>query len=237
MKHRVVLIGTSHNRLGNSNLPSGVWLEELAQAYFVLREADAELLLATPRGGRVPLDPGSCHDPWLSELGRKLLNDTDGKRMLEDSLPLCEVDAESVDSIYIVGGAGAMADLPDDAALGSLLASLIRRDRPVAAVCHGVAGFAAGRAADGSPLVAGRRVTCFSNLEEEQVGYVAHLPVLPETLLRSQGALYSSAEPWVEYVVVDGPLLTGQNPSSAGPLARRLVESLRVQQFNAVRPS
>lgn len=237
MKHRVCLIGTSHNRLGESDRASGVWLEELAQAYFALREAGADLFVATPKGGRVPLDPASCADPWLSELGRRLLNDPEAKRMLEDSRHLAAVEGESLGALYIVGGAGAMADLPNDPALGTLLMTLRRRERPIAAVCHGVAGLASAKNADGTPLAAGKRVTCFSNVEEEQVGYVAYLATLPEDLLRSQGAVYSSADPWVEHVVSDDLLLTGQNPASAGPLARHLVDALRARESNAVKQS
>lgn len=237
MKHRVCLIGTSHNRLGESDHPSGVWLEELAQAYFALREAGADLILATPKGGRVPLDPASCADPWLSELGRRLLSDTEAKAMLEHSKRLADADGKFLDALYIVGGAGAMADLPNNPALGTLLITLTRRERPIAAVCHGVAGLASAKAADGTPLAAGKRVTCFSNVEEEQVGYVAHLPTLPENLLRSLGAMYSSSDPWVEHVVSDGLLLTGQNPASAGPLARQLVNTLRARESNAAKHS
>jgi putative intracellular protease/amidase len=214
-----------------------VWLEELAQAFFALREAGATLVLATPNGGRVPLDPASCTDPWLSELGRRLLDDFEAKQMLEESRRLADVDGDSLDALYIVGGAGAMADLPSNPALAALLTTLLRRQQPVAAVCHGVAGLASAKSAQGAALIAGKRVTCFSNVEEEQVGYGAYLPQLPENLLRSLGAVYSSADPWVEHVVVDGLLLTGQNPASAGPLARQLAAVLGARQVNAVKPS
>lgn len=222
MQHRVLLVGTSCARLGHSAQASGVWLEELAQAYFTLREAGAALSIATPLGGQVPLDPASCNDPWLSELGKRLLEDKTAAELLSRATRLADVVPASVDALYIVGGAGAMTDLPGNHALGQLLEALSAGGRPIAAVCHGVAGLAFARGSDGSPFVANRKLTCFSNMEEEQVGYVAYLEVLPETLLRGLGAVYSSGEPWFEHVVSDGLLLTGQNPASAGPLARKL---------------
>jgi putative intracellular protease/amidase len=231
MSKRILLVATSHDRLGQTDKPSGVWLDELAQAFFVFRDSGARISLASSKGGRIPLDPASCQDPWLSESGKEFLNDPQATQLAAASQMLTEVDSDQVDGLYIVGGAGAMTDLPKNQALGRLLAALAVRRRPVAAVCHGVAGLAAARYADGTPLIAKRQVTGFSNAEEEQVGNVQQLEVLPEDLLRSLGAVYSCADPWLEHVVVDGVLLTGQNPASARLLAQRLIEVLAAESL------
>lgn len=219
----MLLVVTSHDRLGTSGQGTGAWLEELAQAYFVFADAGLTVEIASPRGGSAPLDPASCAAPWLSACGERFLADAVAMAALGASLELTGVVAENYEGVYLVGGAGAVWDLPQSVPLGRLLMELTERDRPVAAVCHGVAGLASARNSQGTPLVRGRKITAFSNAEEDQVGYTALLPALPENLLRSLGAHYSCAPPWQEHVVADGWLLTGQNPASAAPLARAVV--------------
>lgn len=223
MRGTVLLVVTSHNRLGDSGQGTGAWLEELAQAYYTVADAGYAVDLASPRGGKAPLDPTSCEATWLSETGKRFVGDATAMGKVEITKALTSVDSERYRGIYLVGGAGAVWDMPNCAALGAVIAKMLAAGRPVAAVCHGVAGLASARTLEGEPLVKGRKVTAFSNAEEEQVGYVPLLPLLPENLLRSLGADYICAEPWKECVVTDGTLLTGQNPASAAPLARALL--------------
>lgn len=226
MNRTMLLVVTSHATLGGSGQGTGAWLEELAQAYFVFADAGVAVDIASPRGGAAPLDPASCAAPWLSATGERLLADPAAMATLAASRQLATVQAGRYAGMYLVGGAGAVWDLPGSQALGGLLRELSERDGTVAAVCHGAAGLVSAHDANGTPLVRGRRVTAFSNVEEEQVGYTALLPVMPEDLLRSQGARYSCAPPWQEHVVTDGWLLTGQNPASAAPLARAALARL-----------
>jgi putative intracellular protease/amidase len=222
----VLLVVTSHDRMGDSGLGTGAWLEELAQAYYTVADAGYAVEIASPRGGKAPLDPTSCEAAWLSETGKRLLSDATPMSKIDAGDALASVDYQRYRGIYLVGGAGAVWDMPNSTALGTLIAEMLSAGRPVAAVCHGVAGLASARTSKGEPLVKGRRVTAFSNVEEEQVGYVPLLPVLPENLLRSLGADYTCADPWQEHVVMDGVLLTGQNPASAAPLARALLAQI-----------
>lgn len=226
MNRTMLLVVTSHDRLGTSEQGTGAWLEELAQAYFVFIDAGVAVELASPCGGAAPLDPASCATPWLSACGERFLADATAMASLGASLKLEMIQADRYGGAYLVGGAGAVWDLPGSVALGNVLSDLAGRDAPVAAVCHGTAGLAAAHDPKGTPLVRGRRVTAFSNVEEEQVGYTALLPVLPENLLRSLGSRYSCASPWQEHIVADGWLLTGQNPASAAPLARAVLGKL-----------
>lgn len=222
----MLLVVTSHDRLGASGQGTGAWLEELAQAYSVFVGAGLTVEIASPRGGSAPLDPASCAAPWLSACGERFLADAAAMAALGASLELRGIAADRYDGVYLIGGAGAVWDFPESLPLGGLLMELAERDRPVAAVCHGVAGLASARNSQGMPLVHGCKITAFSNVEEDQVGYTALLPVLPENLLRSLGAHYSCAPPWQEHVVIDGRLLTGQNPASAAPLARAVLGQL-----------
>lgn len=223
MKGTVLLVVTSHQRLGDSGQGTGAWLEELAQAYHTVADAGYAVEIASPSGGRAPLDPTSCEATWLSETGKRFLGDATAMGQMAATKALVSVAADHYSGIYLVGGAGAVWDMPNCAALGALIAKMLAAGRPVAAVCHGVAGLASARTAEGEPLVKGRKVTAFSNVEEGQVGYVPLLPLLPENLLRSLGADYTCADPWNECVITDGMLLTGQNPASAAPLARALL--------------
>jgi putative intracellular protease/amidase len=220
----VLLVVTSHDLLGHSGQGTGAWLEELTQAYYTVADGGFQVDIASPRGGKAPLDPASCAPPWLSEAGKRLLDDAAAMGKMQDTKALASVDPDRYRGVYLVGGAGAVWDMPNSAALGDIISKVLAAGRPVAAVCHGAAGLASARTAEGEPLVKGRRVTAFSNVEEEQVGYVPLLPLLPESLLRSLGADYSCAEPWTECVVTDGMLLTGQNPASAAALARALLK-------------
>jgi putative intracellular protease/amidase len=222
----VLLIVTSHDRLGDSGRGTGAWLEELAQAYYVLANSGLDIDIASPRGGRAPLDPSSCETPWLSALGERFLADGVAMGKVQNTQALAAVDPVRYRGIYIVGGAGTVWDLPNSAALGEIIATLLEAGRPVAAVCHGVVGLATARNLKGEPMVKGRRVTGFSNVEEDQVGYAPILPLLPENLLRSLGAEYACSEPWTQCVVVDGLLLTGQNPASAAALAGALAAQI-----------
>ena len=223
MSSKVLLVVTSTKTLGPNGPATGVWLEELAQAYFTLRDAGFDLLIASTLGGSAPIDRESCQEPWLSATGRQFMNDDAAMQLMATTVSLDEIDPASIRSIYLVGGAGTMFDFPRSEALGRVLSSLASRGLPVAAVCHGVAGLASAS----EQFVRGKKVTCFSNAEEAQVAYVPYLPVLPENLLRSLGANFSCTDPWIEYVVDDGMLFTGQNPASAAPLARLLAAKLR----------
>lgn len=223
MSKSVLLVVTSNERLGESGQKTGAWLEELSQAYFTFADAGWNVDIASPRGGAAPIDPASAQDPWLSELGKRFLADDHTIRLMTDSRAISDVAPDEYAAIYLVGGAGTMWDFPENRPLASLIEQMLKSGRMVAAVCHGVAGLASARKTTGELVVQGLRLTCFSNVEEEQVGYVPHLPILPQNLLTSRGALYSCAEPWLEHVVADGKILTGQNPASAGALAREVL--------------
>lgn len=226
MRKTVLFVVTSHSDLGNTGSKTGAWLEELAAPYAAFEEAGFDTLIASTRGGSAPLDPASVAAPWLTPTGETFLADTAAMAKLADSLPVSSVDVRRIDVVFLVGGTGTMWDFPGSAELGGLLSAMAAAGKPVAAVCHGVAGLLAARAPDGEPLVKGRRLTCFSNEEERMLEYDKIVPLLAETSLTDQGAIFECAAPFETHVVRDGVLFTGQNPASARPLADAVISSL-----------
>lgn len=227
-KKQVLLVVTSNDRLGNTGGATGSWLEELAVSYFSFVDAGLEVAIASPKGGKAPLDPASLEAPWISDVGRRFLDDPIAGRLLANTVALPRVRSEAYDAVLVVGGAGGAWDFPSDVALAKTLETLNAKNRVVAGVCHGVLGLTSAKATNGSLLVAGRAVTGVSDAEEKLVGYEKIVPLLPEQRMIELGAQYSRAkEPFEAHVVRDGNLLTGQNPASTAPLAHAIVQMLR----------
>ncbi|MDF2640728.1 MAG: ThiJ/PfpI domain protein [Novosphingobium lindaniclasticum] len=226
MSGTILFVLTAHEELGDTGAKTGVWLEELAAPYREIEDAGFRILFATPGGLPAPLDPASLAEPWLLPAGSWFLGNAEAMQAIAAPLDVAAVDVERIDAIYLVGGTGTLWDFPGCLALGALASSLLAAGKPVAAICHGVVGLLNARDASDDPLVAGRELTAFSNAEEIMLAYDKIVPLLAETALREQGALYRAAAPFEPLVVKDGLLLTGQNPASAIPLAKALVDGL-----------
>ncbi|MFZ5707969.1 MAG: type 1 glutamine amidotransferase domain-containing protein [Pseudomonadota bacterium] len=226
MTRTILFALTGQGDLGQTGAKTGVWLEELAAPYQMLSAAGFDILFATPGGKPAQLDPASLEEPWLQPAGHWFRAQKQALAQLEAPLDLANVVASRIDAIFLVGGTGTLWDFPGCRPLGALASTLLAENRPVAAICHGVVGLLTATAADGQPLAAGKSLTCFSNEEEAMLEYDKLVPLLAETELVAQGALYSKAAPFEAHVVEDGLLITGQNPASAGPLAKALLARL-----------
>ena len=229
-KRRVLIVTTSHAELGDTGERTGVWLEELAAPYFVLRDADVEVTVASIRGGEIPFDPRSTgkekSDVPVPATARRFLQDSDAMTAAKHSLSVDEVDAASPDAIYLPGGHGAMWDMPNSLRLARIVGSLFDTGRIVSAVCHGPAGLVSVKRHDGRPLVEGKRVNSFTNSEEKAVGLAKVVPFLLQTRLSELGGRFEGGPDWQPKVVRDGNLITGQNPMSSDLLARTVIEAL-----------
>jgi putative intracellular protease/amidase len=226
MSNRVLMVVSSRERLGETEQPTGAWLEELAASYYVFTNAGYDVTLASPAGGRAPIDPLSFDDPWITNDGRRFVADPVAQHKLATTLPLQDAQPDHFRTAYLVGGAATAWDFVDNAQLTAIVEWLYQAGRPVAAVCHGVLGLTFARDADGAAIIRGRAVTGVSNAEEIMTGFDSLVPVLPENRLRELGGLYSCAPPLAEHVIADRGVLTGQNPASAGPLARAVLKAL-----------
>lgn len=223
---KVFIVFTSHDRLGDTGKKTGFWLEELAAPYYVFKDAGAEITLASPLGGRPPLDPKSDEPAFQTETTRRFVADAAANAALDDTVRLDSVDQNDFDTVFYPGGHGPMWDLAEDPASIALIEAFWAAEKPVALVCHAPGVLHRVRNADGTPFVRGRHVTGFTNSEEEAVGLTEVVPFLVEDELSGQGAVFSKGEDWGVHTVVDGRLITGQNPASSAEAARALVAAL-----------
>lgn len=224
MAKKILLVLTSHDKLGETGAATGTWLEELAASYYPLVEAGHTVEVASIAGGNAPLDPASLEAPWKTDTGQRFLDDAGAIGKVAASKRIDNVDAGAYDAIYMIGGAGTVWDFPGNAALGRALEQMVRADKVMAGICHGVSAFL--NPVDGAPIANGRRMTAISDAEEAMVGYDKIVPILPESALRKAGATITVSPPLEACVVRDGKLVTGQNPASAGPVAAEILKIL-----------
>ena len=222
----ILMVLTSHDRLGDTGKPTGFWLEEFAAPYYVLKDAGHRITLASPKGGQPPLDPKSDQPDAQTDSTRRFRDDEEAKATLADTERLADVDAVHFDGVFFPGGHGPMWDLAEDDNSRRIIETLLSAGKPVAAVCHGPAVFRRTQGDDGVPMVRGRRVTGFTNEEEAAVGLTDVVPFLLEDELKALGGDFSSGAAFAPHVVRDGLLITGQNPASSEPAAEALLEAL-----------
>jgi putative intracellular protease/amidase len=220
---KVLMVLTSHDRLGNTGEKTGFWLEEFAAPYYVLKDAGLDVTLASPKGGQPPLDPRSDDPKSETEAMRRFKSDPEAKAALANTVKLSDLSPDEYDAVFYPGGHGPLWDLSDDRDSIALIERIYAAGKPVAAVCHGPAAFRRAQAQDGTPLVRGKAVTGFSNTEEAAVGLTDVVPFSVEDMLKQNGGEYSKAENWQPYAVTAGNLVTGQNPASSEATARALV--------------
>ncbi|KQP31743.1 dimethylallyltransferase [Methylobacterium sp. Leaf104] len=223
---KILMVLTSHDTLGDTGRKTGFWLEELAAPYYVFKDAGAELVLASPKGGRPPLDPKSNEPGFQTDLTRRFEADGQANAVLSDTVRLDGVTHDGFDAVFYPGGHGPLWDLAEDPTSVRLIESTLQAGKPVTLVCHAPGVLRHAKTPDGAPLVAGKAVTGFTNTEEEAVGLTAVVPFLVEDELKRNGGTFSKAGDWAPYVVADGLLITGQNPASSGPAAERLLAML-----------
>ena len=224
---KILMVLTSHEDLGDTGEKTGFWLEEFAAPYYVLRDAGAEITLASPKGGQPPLDPKSDAADAQTDATRRFKKDADAQKALATTQKLSEIVDAGYDAIFYPGGHGPLWDLANDADSKRLIEAFAENDRPVGAVCHAPAVFGHTQSTNGKPLVSGRRVTGFTNTEEAAVGLTDVVPFLVEDMLTSNGGIYEKGADWGSFVVVDGKLVTGQNPASSEDAAQEVLRLLQ----------
>ncbi|WP_207482244.1 type 1 glutamine amidotransferase domain-containing protein [Arenibaculum pallidiluteum] len=238
---RVLIITTSHAEMGSSGKRTGLWLEELSTPYYALKDAGLDVTLASIAGGEIPFDPASLPAPAakpgeepaggqeVPESVRRFLADEDAMRLARTSASIHQLAGLGFDALFMPGGHGTMWDYPGNEKLAEMIVTADEEGKVVAAVCHGPACLTGVTMRGGRPLVEGRRVTAFTDAEEEAVGLSKVVPFLLESRLRDLGARFESTGPWQPFAVRDGRLVTGQNPQSSELVARHVIEALREQ--------
>ena len=223
---KILMVLTSHDKLGDTGNKTGFWLEEFAAPYYVFKDAGAEITLASPKGGQPPLDPSSDADDAQTDATKRFKSDDGAQKELANTQMLSSVSADGFDAIFYPGGHGPLWDLAEDKASINLIESFAASDRPVGAVCHAPAVFKHTKGTDDKPLVSGKTVTGFTNTEEEAVGLTDVVPFLVEDMLKTNGGTYKKGDDWASFVVTDGKLVTGQNPASSEEAAHKLLSLL-----------
>jgi putative intracellular protease/amidase len=223
---KILMVLTSHDQLGNTGKPTGFWLEEFAAPYYVFKDAGAEITVASPKGGQPPIDPKSDEPGNQTEAMTRFKEDPAAQEVLANTVKLSDVRADDYDTVFYPGGHGPMWDLTDDPTSIALIEAIYNAGKPVAAVCHAPAVLHR-VTYEGQPIVKGKRVTGFTNSEEEAVQLTNVVPFLVEDELKRLGGRYEKAGDWESFVIVDGRLITGQNPASSTAAAQELLKVLR----------
>ncbi|VFR37232.1 ThiJ/PfpI family protein [plant metagenome] len=223
---KVLMVLTSHEQLGDTGRKTGFWLEELAAPYYVFKDAGAEIVLASPKGGQPPLDPKSNEPAFQTAETRRFEADASATAQLAATVRLDSVSQADFDTVFYPGGHGPLWDLAEDATSATLLEAFLANGKPIALVCHAPGVLQHVKTPAGRPLVEGKQVTGFSNTEEDAVELTDIVPFLVEDVLKAQGGVYAKGPDWAPYIVQDGLLITGQNPASSAAAATRLLAQL-----------
>ncbi len=224
---KILMVLTSHDQMGDTGKKTGFWLDEFAAPYYVFKDAGADITLASPKGGQPPLDPSSDADEAQTDDTRRFKDDEAAQEHLASTRTLSGMTAEGFDAIFYPGGHGPLWDLSEDADSKRLIEAFAAAKLPVGAVCHAPAVFRHTLGTDGKPLVSGRRVTGFTNTEEEAVGLTKIVPFLVEDMLKANGGSYEKGPDWSSFVLCDGKLVTGQNPASSAEAAKQILALLK----------
>ena len=224
---KILIVLTSHDQLGDTGKKTGFWLEEFAAPYYIFKDANADIVLASPNGGQPPLDPKSDEPDFQTEATERFKKDGDAQVSLANTLKLSDISPNDFDAVFYPGGHGPLWDLAEDRNSIALIETMYSSGKPVAAVCHAPAVLRHVKAPDGSPLIKGKSVTGFSNTEEDAVQLSEVVHFLLEDELKAKGAKYSKADDWHPYAITDGNLITGQNPASSASVAKAVIEKIK----------
>ncbi len=221
----ILMVVTSHDQLGNTGEKTGFWLEEFVAPYYEFLDAGAKVTVASPKGGQPPLDPKSDTPEGQTDATERFKKDSAAQKVLASTVKLADMQAGSFDAVFYPGGHGPLWDLAEDKKSIALIQAFYTSGKPVAAVCH-APGVLRHVVVDGQPLVKGKRVSGFTNTEEEAVGLTKVVPFLVEDELKRLGGKFEKVDDWQVLAITDGRLVTGQNPASSTAAAKALLKLL-----------
>lgn len=223
---KVLVVLPSHDQLGNTGQKTGFWLEEFTDPYYKFIDSGYEVTIASPRGGKPPVDPKSTQKENQSESTQRFEKDKSAQAKLENTLVLSQVSASDYDTLFLPGGHGPMWDLSSDENMKKIVEDFYSDKKIVSAVCHGPAGLLQATDRNGNSILKGKKITGFTNNEESAVGLTKAVPFLLENRMKELGGKFEKGQDFKPFIVSDGQLITGQNPKSALPAAEKVVEIL-----------
>jgi putative intracellular protease/amidase len=223
---KILFVLTSHEELGNTGEKTGFWIEEFASPYYLLKDKGVSITLVSPKGGQPPIDPKSELPDFQTSATARFNEDKETQEILSNTIQLATVNQAEYDAVFFPGGHGPLWDLAEDKDSIALIEAFNSNNKPVGAVCHAPAIFKHTKNSDGTPFVKGKKVTGFSNTEEEAVALTDVVPFLVEDMLKENGGIYSKGDDWHPYALEDGNLVTGQNPASSELVAEILLKKI-----------
>jgi putative intracellular protease/amidase len=223
---KVLVVLPSHDQLGNTGQKTGFWLEEFTDPYYKFIDSGYEVTIASPRGGKPPVDPKSIQKENQSESTQRFERDKSAQAKLENTLVLSQVSANDYDTLFLPGGHGPMWDLSSDENMKKIVEDFYSDKKIVSAVCHGPAGLLQATDRNGNSILKGKRITGFTNNEESAVGLTKAVPFSLENRMKELGGKFEKGQDFKPFVISDGQLITGQNPKSALPAAEKVIEIL-----------
>ena len=226
---KVLMVLTSHDELGTTGEKTGFWLEEFTSPYYTFKDAGADIVIASIKGGQPPLDPKSDAPDAQTESTRRFDQDTDAQHQLANTVVLADIKADDFDTVFYAGGHGPLWDLTNSATSIELIQAFDRAQKPIGFVCHAPAVLKNVKTESGESFVKGKKLTGFSNSEEAAVQLTDVVPFLIEDEFKAQGAHYEKGADWSSYTVTDGHLITGQNPASSEAVAEQLLDMLKTK--------
>lgn len=226
-KMKVLFVLTSHDKLGDTGKKTGFWVEEFANPYYTLLDKGVDITIATPKGGAAPIDPSSDSPDAATEATKRFDKDEEAQKRIANTKVLAKMNPDDFDAVFYPGGHGPLWDLANDTTSIELIEKFNSQNKPIAFVCHAPGALKNVKGEDGNPLVKGKKVTGFTNTEEEAVQLTDVVPFLVEDMLTKNGGIYSKKDDWAAYALQDGNLITGQNPTSSELVAEKLLASLK----------
>lgn len=223
---KILIVLTSHSALGDTGEKTGFWVEEFTSPFYVLQDAGAVITIASPAGGQPPVDPKSEAEEAQTLTTKRFYDDTKALNQVAHTKKLSDIKVDDYDAVFYPGGHGPLWDLVVDKDSIALIEGFYNKQKPIAFVCHAPVALLHVKAENGQPLVKGKKLTSFSNTEEEGAGLTKVVPFLLEDELVKLGAHYSKGADWSSYTLQDGLLITGQNPASSEAVAQLLLKTL-----------
>ena len=224
---KILLVLTSHSELGDTGKKTGFWLPELTHPYYEFKKAGYLIDVASIQGGIAPVDPKSLEEPDYAN--QRFLQDAELMAKVFTTLPVSKIDPTAYQAVVFAGGSGPMWDFPNNEHVNRVAAAIYENKGIVSAICHGPAALVDIKLSNGNYLISGKKVAAFTNEEEAELKLTHVIPFLLQDKLIERGAKHIHGKPWKENVVVDGRLITGQNPASATKVAKKIIEYLNAQ--------
>lgn len=223
---KILIVVTSTSEVTGTGKKTGLWLEEFATPYYLFTEKGATVTIASPKGGKAPVDPKSMLPDYITESVKRFTQDVAAQKMLNTTVALRDISPNDYDAVFYPGGTGPVWDLPQDEQSIRIIESFYNHGKPTALVCHAPAALKNVKDSNGDLVIKGKKIAGYSNSEEAAGQSNDMVPFSLETMLKEEGAIYVKGEDWHSFMVFEGNLITGQNPASSGAVAQKIIDDL-----------